>query len=258
MAGRMTSNFLVSDTADSGTAAAGGVRPGQPVPETSPGTACRTAGTGTVSGTIGTMTTVPAYDNSVRIGYARVSTRAQEHQAQLDALAAAHCREIIVETASTRGDRPKLREALGQQQAGDTLVIYKPDRVARSMKELLVLLEDQLHAHGINLHILTGICAGIHRPDGATIADKMLFMVAAMAAEMERDLIRERTLDGLRAAQAQGRHGGRPRTVDDDVLAIARNRRGRGESVTTIARYRGGGRATLYRALDVEHTGAAT
>jgi hypothetical protein len=87
------------------------------------------------------------------LGYARVSTRAQEHQAQLDALAAAHCREVIVEIASTRGDRPKLREALGQLQAGDRLVIYKPDRVARSMKELLVLLEAQLHAHGINLHI---------------------------------------------------------------------------------------------------------
>jgi len=72
-------------------------------------------------------------------------------------------------------------------------VIYKPDRVARSMKELLVQLEDQLHAREINLHILTGICAGLHRPAGATIVDKMLFMVAAMAAEMERDLIRERT-----------------------------------------------------------------
>src|SRR6266700_1053507 len=224
-------------------------RPGQPVPETSPGTACRGAGTGTVSGTIGTMTTAPAYDNSVRIGYARVSTRTQEHQAQLHALAAAHCREIIVETASTRGDRPKLREALGKLQAGDTLVIYKPDRVARSMKELLVLLEDQLHARGINLHILTGICAGIHRPDGATIADKMLFMVAAMAAEMERDLIRERTLDGLRAAEAQGRRGGRRPAVDEDVLAVARARQSRGESVTVIARHLKIGRSTLYRAL---------
>jgi DNA invertase Pin-like site-specific DNA recombinase len=93
---------------------------------------------------------------------------------------------------------------LGQLRAGGTLVIYKPDRVARSMKELLVLLEDQLRARGINLHILTGICAEIHRPDGATSADKMLFMVAAMAAEVERDLIRERTLDGLRAARPKG------------------------------------------------------
>ena len=120
----------------------------------------------------------------------------------------------MIETASTRGARPKLGEALGTLQAGDTLVIYKPDRVARSMKELLVLLEDQLHARGVNLHILTGICAGIHRPDGSTIADKMLFMLAAMAAEMERDLIRERTLDGLHAAEAQGLRGGRPAAVD--------------------------------------------
>ena len=201
--GLVKPELTVPETVISGTAAAGHILPGQPVPETSPGIACRNAAIGTVSGTIGTMTTAPAYDNSVRIGYARVSTRTQEHQAQLAALAAAHCREIITETASTRGDRPKLREALGKLQPGDTLVIYKPDRVARSMKELLVLLEDQLHARGINLHILTGICAGVHRPDGATIADKMLFMVAAMAAEMERDLIRERTLDGLRAAEAQ-------------------------------------------------------
>jgi DNA invertase Pin-like site-specific DNA recombinase/DNA-binding CsgD family transcriptional regulator len=189
------------------------------------------------------------FDNSVRIGYARVSTRAQDHQAQLDALAAAHCREVIVETASTRDARPRLAATLGMLHARDTLVIYKPDRVARSMKELFVLLEDQLHARGINLHILTGICAGIHRPNGATIADKMLFMVAAMAAEMEHDLIRERALDGLRAAKAQGRGGGRPPAVDDDVLAVARARQSRGESVTAIARHLKIGRSTLYRAL---------
>jgi DNA invertase Pin-like site-specific DNA recombinase len=195
------------------------------------------------------MTTPAVYDNSVRIGYARVSTRTQDHQAQLDALTAAHCREVVVETASTRGERPKLLAAMDTLKPGDTLVIYKPDRVARSMKELLVLLEDQLHARGINLHILPGICAGLHRPDGATIADKMLFMVAAMAAEMERDLIRERTLDGLRAAQAQGRRGGRPAAVDDDVLTVAQARRARGESVAAIARHLKIGRSTLYRAL---------
>ncbi|WP_083507415.1 recombinase family protein [Frankia sp. ACN1ag] len=132
---------------------------------------------------------------------------------------------------------------------GDTLVIYKPDRVARSMKELLVLLEDHLHARGINLHILTGICAGLHRPAGATIADKMLFMVAAMAAEMERDLIRERTLDGLRAAEAAGRRGGRPVRVDEDTLAVVQARRARGESVGQIAARLGIGRSTVYRAL---------
>jgi len=117
------------------------------------------------------------------------------------------------------------------------------------MKELLVLLEDQLHAREIHLHILTGICAGLHRPAGATIADKMLFMVAAMAAEMERELIRERTLDGLAAAHAQGRRGGRPAALDPDTLAVALARRARGESVTATAAHLGIGRSTLYRAL---------
>jgi DNA invertase Pin-like site-specific DNA recombinase len=108
------------------------------------------------------MAGIPASSgHGVRIGYVRVSTRARDHRAQLDVLAAAHCREVVVETASTGGGSPKLRSTLAALQAGDTLVICKPDRAARSMKELLVLLEDQLHARGINLHILTGICAGL-------------------------------------------------------------------------------------------------
>jgi DNA invertase Pin-like site-specific DNA recombinase len=84
----------------------------------------------------------PSYSNAVRIGYARTSTRLQDHQLQLDALSAADCREVIVETASTRGERPKLRDTLTTLKPGDTLttlkpgdtlVIYKPDRIARSM-----------------------------------------------------------------------------------------------------------------------------
>ncbi|MFI5541780.1 recombinase family protein [Nocardia sp. NPDC051900] len=191
-----------------------------------------------------------AYTNIVRIGYARVSGRSQDHQLQLDALAGADCREVVVETASTRGDRPQLRKTLATLKPGDTLVIYKPDRVARSMKELLVLLEDELHAREIDLHILTGICAGVHKPNGQTMAEKMLFMVAAMAAEMERELIRERTLDGLAAAAAHGRKGGRPAAVDADTLAVAIDRRKRGESVTAIAKHLEIGRSTLYRALE--------
>ena len=90
-----------------------------------------------------------AYSNTVRIGYAHVSGHSQDHQLQLDALAGADCREVVVETASSRGDRPKLRATLKRLKAGDTLVIYKPDRVARSMKELPVLLEDELHARDV-------------------------------------------------------------------------------------------------------------
>jgi DNA invertase Pin-like site-specific DNA recombinase len=193
----------------------------------------------------------------VRIGYARISTCAEDHQAQLGALAAARCDAIAVETASTRAPWPKLRCTLAAMHPGDTLVIYKPDRIARSMRDLRALLEDQLYARGINLHVLAGICAGVHRPDGATIAGKMLLTAAAIAAEMERELTRERTLDGLRTAQAWGRSGGRPAAVSDDILAIVRARRDRGESVTAIARNLGVGRSTLYRALDLEHDNAA-
>ncbi|MBV9162626.1 MAG: recombinase family protein [Pseudonocardiales bacterium] len=202
------------------------------------------------------MNEVSSYSNAVRIGYARVSGRSQDHQLQLDALAAAGCREVVVETASTRGERPKLRATLDALKPGDTLVIYKPDRVARSMKELLVLLDDELHARDINLHILSGICAGLHKPNAASIAEKMLFMVAAMAAEMERDLIKERTLDGLAAAAAQGRKGGRPPALDSDTLAIALARRARGESVTVIAARLKVGRSTLYRALQPDQAQA--
>ncbi|MER7366335.1 recombinase family protein [Nonomuraea wenchangensis] len=197
--------------------------------------------------------------NAIRVGYARVSTRGQDHAAQLELLGAADCREIVEETISTRRkDRPKLQATLAMLKAGDTLVITKPDRVARSVKELLAFLEDELAPRGINLHILTGICAGIHRPTGQSIADKMLFMVAAMAAEMERDLISERILEGLDAARAAGRVGGRPAAVTDDVLAAARARRGRGQSVTQIARELSVGRSTLYRALENDDPDSAT
>jgi DNA invertase Pin-like site-specific DNA recombinase len=188
--------------------------------------------------------------NAVRIGYARVSRDSQDHQLQLDALAAADCRKVVIETASTRGQRPLLRKLLTEDlQSGDTLVVYKPDRIARSIKELLVLLEDDLHERGINLQILSGICAGTHRPNATAIAEKMLFLVAALAAELERDLIRERTLDGLAAAAAAGRHGGRPVMVDPDTLAAALAGRERGESVSALANRLGVGRSTLYRAL---------
>jgi len=99
------------------------------------------------------------------------------------------------------------------------------------------------------------VCAGVHRPNAASIAERLLFAVAALAAEMERDLIRERTLDGLRTAA--GRRGGRPPAITDDQLDIARARQARGESVTAIAAHLGVGRSTLYRALQPDDATAA-
>src|SRR4051794_34744725 len=111
----------------------------------------------------------------------------------------AHQQIASHQSSRKRSGRPtKLRAVLDALKPGVTLVIYKPDRITRSMKELLVLLEDELRARDANLENLTGIRAGLHKPNGQTIADKMLmlFMVAAMAAEMERELIHERTMSG--------------------------------------------------------------
>jgi DNA invertase Pin-like site-specific DNA recombinase len=188
--------------------------------------------------------------DGVRTGYARVSGRAQDHQAQLDALADAHCRLVVIETANARGPRPKLRATIGGMHRGDTLVIHNPGRIAGSVRELLVVLGDELFARGLNLEILAGSCAGLHRPDVAIGAERMLYVLATMAAELESDVARERTLDGLRAAQAQGRRGGRPTVVTGDTLAVVRARQARGDSVTSIARHLGIGRSTLYRALE--------
>jgi hypothetical protein len=128
--------------------------------------------------------------------------------------------------SSTSTSGPHRSPGQGQlPNSGTPHVIYKPDRVARSMKELLVFLEDQLHARGVILEVLTGVCAGVHRPNGVPIADRLLFAVAALAAEMERDLIRERTPDGLRAAVAAGRRGAGPRqspTTSSTSPALAR------------------------------------
>lgn len=154
-----------------------------------------------------------------------------------------------METASTRAERPKLRASLDRLQPGDTLVIYEPDRVARSMKRLLVFIEDELHARGVVLEILTGVCAGVHRPDGATIADRLLSAVAALAAEVgTRANPRTHPRRASRGGR-QGRRGSRPVAVTTDQLDIARARLACGESVTTIAAHLGVGRSTLHRAL---------
>jgi DNA invertase Pin-like site-specific DNA recombinase len=95
-------------------------------------------------------------DNRIRVGYARVSTRGQDHQTQLDALAGAHCRSIVVKTASTRAERPKLRAALDRLQPGDTLVIYKPDRVAQSSRSSFCRVSRARAAFVVGVVLLVG------------------------------------------------------------------------------------------------------
>ena len=189
----------------------------------------------------------PAAERNL-IGLARVSADAQDAQLQQDALAETGCARIYVEKVSTRkaaAERPGLTAALGYLRSGDTLVVWKLDRLGRSVKDVLTIADD-LHERGIGVRILTGKLAGSYSPTGE---GKFFFTMMAAFAELERDIIHERTMAGLAAARAQGRNGGRPTVMDADKLAAARARRARGESPTEIARALGVSRASVYRHL---------
>ncbi|MFG2668571.1 recombinase family protein [Streptomyces sp. NPDC048387] len=183
------------------------------------------------------------------IGYARVSTDDQEAQLQHDALTAAGCARIFTDKASGKNtDRPELTAALDYARPGDTLCVWKLDRFARSLIDLVTLV-DSLAARGIGFKVLTGALASIdpNTPDG-----RLMLQVVGAMAEFERSLIKDRTRAGLDAARAQGRVGGRPAVMDADKLAAAKARKAKGESVTAIAKALGVSRATLYRALSDE------
>ncbi|MEU6378700.1 recombinase family protein [Streptomyces sp. NPDC046909] len=178
------------------------------------------------------------------IGYARVSTDDQEAQLQLDALTAAGCARIFEDKASGKNtNRPELTAALDYARSGDTLCVWKLDRFARSLIDLVTMV-DTLRERGIGFKVLTGALANI---DSGTADGRLMLQVVGAMAEFERSLIKERTRAGLDAAKAQGRTGGRPTVVDEDVLAVARARKSKGESVSAIAKALGISRATLYR-----------
>jgi DNA invertase Pin-like site-specific DNA recombinase len=181
------------------------------------------------------------------IGYARVSTDAQDATLQRDALNAAGCARIFEDTMSGKiKDRPELDKMLSYVRAGDTVVVYKLDRFSRSLSDLLSIIDD-LGKVGVHFKVLTGALAGIdtRTPDG-----RLFLSIVGAMAEFERSLIVERTKAGLEAAKSQGRVGGRPTVIDEDKLTVARARRAKGESVTSIAKALGISRATLYRHLE--------
>jgi DNA invertase Pin-like site-specific DNA recombinase len=180
------------------------------------------------------------------VGLARVSTDGQDAQLQRDALAAAGCGRVFEEKVSTRSAvRPGLAAALDYLRPGDTLAVWKLDRLGRSVKDVLTIA-DGLHERGVQVQILTGKLAGTYSPVGE---GKFFFTMMAAFAELERDILLERTKAGLAAARAQGRTGGRPTVMGADTLAAARARRTNGESPTAIATALGVSRATVYRHL---------
>ena len=176
------------------------------------------------------------------IGYARVSTQDQDLALQLDALKAAGCEKIFTEKASgAQRDRPELAAALEYMRTGDTLVIWKLDRLARSTKQLIETVE-RLEAAKIGFRSLTEAI------DTTTASGKLVFHIFAALAEFERAMIRERTRAGLDAAKTRGRIGGRPASMKpEDLVAAAALLKNPDITVTQVAKRLSVSPATLYR-----------
>ena len=151
----------------------------------------------------------------MRMGYARVSTKDQSFDIQIDALRQAGCEQLYREVCSgARAERPVLDELLRHLRRGDVLVIWKLDRLGRSLKHLVELI-DELNAKEVGLQSL-------HDPiDTTTPQGRLCFNVFASLAEFERDLIQERTQAGLTSARARGRKGGRPKGLSAQAESIA-------------------------------------
>jgi DNA invertase Pin-like site-specific DNA recombinase len=151
----------------------------------------------------------------MKIGYARVSTKDQTVAMQVDALKKAGCTKVHTEVMSgSRSDRPVLAKLIENLRAGDVLVIWKLDRLGRSLQHLVDLVND-LMARKVGLKSLNDPI------DTTTSHGRLTFNLFASLAEFERDVIRERTQAGLSAARARGRHGGRPRGITSEAESTA-------------------------------------
>ena len=177
----------------------------------------------------------------IRIGYARCSTSSQDLAGQLDLLERAGCRRVFSEKISTRVRvRPELENALAlareiKRAAPDqavVLTVAEMKRLARNAAELMTL-SAALQSDGIQLELLTGPLTGAYDPTGM---GSMLFAVLAVAAQLDRDYIRDKTLEGQKAAAARGRHGGRPPVIDSDSLIYARALHAAGTAIPDIAK----------------------
>ena len=179
------------------------------------------------------------------VGYARVSTSQQDTALQIDALKAAGCERIFEEKASgAQRDRPQLKAALEFMRSEiDTLVCYRLDRVARSLSQLILTVED-LEARGIGFKSLN------EQIDTTSAGGKLVFHIFASLAQYEKSLIKSRTMAGLEAARARGRIGGRPKLINDDKLKVAKTLLANSDmTVADIAEQIEVSPATLYRYL---------
>lgn len=149
------------------------------------------------------------------VGYARVSTLEQDVTPQIDELEKAGCERVFRDKVSgTKTERPGLQEALDFLREGDSLVVWRLDRLGRSLRHLIDTISD-LESRGIGFRSLQEAI------DTTTSGGRLIFHIFGALAEFERNLIRERTMAGLRAARARGRMGGRPRKLDAKKTHLA-------------------------------------
>jgi DNA invertase Pin-like site-specific DNA recombinase len=181
-----------------------------------------------------------------RIGYARVSTEDQQLDLQRDALQQAGCSVVYEETGSRKNaQRPELEQCLKALRTGDTLVVWRLDRLGRSLPDLVQIVA-ALERNGVSFESLT------EKIETGSAAGRLVFHVFAALAEFERSLIRERTHAGLAAARARGRSGGRkPKLGEKQLREIKVLLRDPEIRVADVARRYGVSRTTLYKHVGV-------
>lgn len=191
--------------------------------------------------------TLDVMTGGMRIGYARVSTDDQDLALQRDELQRSGCAEIYADTLSgTKTDRPELTNCLRALRQGDTLVVWRLDRLGRSLQHLVEIIND-LERRGIRLESLT------ESIDTSTASGRMIASIFATLAEYERNLIRERTIAGLKAARARGRKGGRkPALGPKEKREIKALLLDPNVTVKDVAERYGVSRNTIYQHVDVK------
>lgn len=177
------------------------------------------------------------------VGYARVSTRDQHLELQLDRLKTEGCEKIFMDTLSGAStERPGFEEALKYLRSGDKLVVWRLDRLGRSLQHLIETVK-LLEARGIALHVVQ------EKLDTSSSNGRLFFHIFGALAEFERDVIRDRTRAGLEAARARGRVGGRKNKLSADQVKAAKDLLQAEHAVTEVARMLQVSRSTLYRYL---------
>jgi DNA invertase Pin-like site-specific DNA recombinase len=181
----------------------------------------------------------------MKIGYARVSTHDQNPDLQLAALKKAGCRTIFTDKATgSHTKRPQLAKCLGALGEGDTLIVWKLDRLGRSLRDLITLL-DELKGRGVAFKSLT------ESIDTVTPTGRAMWQMVGILAELERSLIQERTRAGRAAAKAKGVKMGRKPILTEAQVAHARKLVEQGERPADVAKVLGVSRRTVYRALSI-------